>query len=205
MATTADETTTPGPGEIRGQLWEMLAGFMRTQALSVAVKLGVPDVVSADAMDIAEIARRVDAHEPSLSPRHAFRPPDRGRRGRNRAARSRSPRPLRHRRRGLLRRPASAADVYVLAQILHDWDDERARAILRNCRRSLADGGVLLLVEGILLDGPEPDFGKLFDLHMLVLVGGKERTADEWRALLREEAFELMPTGEDGLLEARPI
>lgn len=340
MATTADETTTPGPGEIRGQLWEMLAGFVRTQALSVAVKLGVPDVVSADAMDIAEIARRVDAHEPSLyrlmrflateevfaevEPRrftatplsnglradapmsarwlaimlgsehyrswsealHSFltgepafdrvygqayfdylsahpdesvvfdramasgavgraaalagydwtgveRVADIGGGNGTALAAVLSAHPhLRGtlfdlptvvaaaetvlREAGVRDRcdivggdffvdPLPSADVYVLAQILHDWNDERARAILRNCRRSLADGGLLLLVEGILPDGPEPDFGKLFDLHMLVLVGGKERTADEWRALLREEAFELLPTGEDGLLEARPI
>ncbi|CAN5717132.1 methyltransferase [soil metagenome] len=97
------------------------------------------------------------------------------------------------------------ADVYVLSQILHDWNDERASAILRNCRRTLADDGRLLLVEGIVPDGPEPDFGKLFDLHMLVLVGGKERTESEWRALLAQERFEFRQVTPDGLIEARPV
>jgi hypothetical protein len=74
-----------------------------------------------------------------------------------------------------------AADAYVLPRILHDWDDDRAGAILRNCRRSLCHDGRLLLAESVVADGPEPDFRKLFDLHMLVLIGGKERTGAEWR------------------------
>jgi SAM-dependent methyltransferase len=98
-----------------------------------------------------------------------------------------------------------SADVYVLSQILHDWNDERAATILRNCRRTLADDGRLLLVEGIIPEGPEPDFGKLFDLHMLVLLGGKERTESEWRELLAQERFELREVTPDGLIEARPI
>lgn len=100
--------------------------------------------------------------------------------------------------------PLPPADVYVLAQILHDWNDDRATAILRSCRRSIGAEGLLLLAEGILPVGPEPDFGKLFDLHMLVLVGGKERTLEEWRALLDGGGFELLPESEDGLLQARP-
>ena len=97
-----------------------------------------------------------------------------------------------------------AGDVYVLAQILHDWNDDGARAILRNCRRSLGDG-LLLLAEGILADGPGPDFGKLFDLHILMLAGGKERTEREWRTLLADEGFDLLPESEDGLLQARSV
>jgi SAM-dependent methyltransferase len=98
--------------------------------------------------------------------------------------------------------PLPHADVVVLAQVLHDWDDDRARRILANCRRSIGDG-ILLLAEGVLPDGPERDFGKLFDLHMLVLVGGKERTERDWRDLLATEGFELLPASRDGLLQAR--
>jgi hypothetical protein len=101
--------------------------------------------------------------------------------------------------------PLPPADVYVLGQILHDWDDASAEAILRNCRRSIGGAGLLLLAEGILPEGPEPDFGKLFDLHMLVLVGGKERTLAEWRALLEQGGFELLPSSADGLLQARLV
>jgi len=48
------------------------------------------------------------------------------------------------------------ADVYVLAQVLHDWDDRRAVAILRNCRRSIAEAGRLLVLEQVLPAGDEP-------------------------------------------------
>ncbi|MEK6273708.1 MAG: methyltransferase [Actinomycetota bacterium] len=100
------------------------------------------------------------------------------------------------------------ADAYVLAQILHDWSDDRAKAILRNCRRSIAGGGRLLVVDGVVPPGPEPGFLKHMDLHMLVLVGGKERTEDEWRDLLAAEAFEIAriaPAGPAHLIEARPV
>lgn len=97
------------------------------------------------------------------------------------------------------------ADVFVLSQILHNWNDERAGGILRNCRRSLPDDGRLLLVEQVVPTGPEPSFSKLFDLHMLVLLGGKERTEAEWRALLARERFELCHITPSGLIEARPV
>lgn len=67
--------------------------------------------------------------------------------------------------------------MLILSQILHDWDDERAAAILTNCRRAVRTDGRLLLVEGAIHDGSEPDFLKLLDLHMLVMFGGKERTS----------------------------
>jgi SAM-dependent methyltransferase len=104
--------------------------------------------------------------------------------------------------------PLPPADAYVLAQILHDWNDDRAEAILRNCRRSIADGGRLLVVDGVVQAGPEPGFLKHMDLHMLVLVGGKERTEDEWRDLLAAEAFEIAritPAGPTNLIELRPV
>ncbi len=82
--------------------------------------------------------------------------------------------------------------MYVLAQILHDWDDERAVAILRNCRRSIAGHGRLLVLEQVLPEGDEPSYAKLLDLVMLVMLGGKERTRGEWRALLQEGGFELV-------------
>jgi SAM-dependent methyltransferase len=103
--------------------------------------------------------------------------------------------------------PLPPADAYVLAQILHDWNDERAGAILRNCRRSIADGGRLLVIDGVVPPGSEPGFLKHMDLHMLVLVGGKERTEREWRDLLAREAFEIegiIPAGPANLIEARP-
>jgi hypothetical protein len=92
----------------------------------------------------------------------------------------------------------------ILSQILHDWDDERADAILTNCRRAVRTGGRLLLVEGVIQDGSEPDFLKLLDLHMPVMFGGKERTESEWRALLTAAGFQLTHVVPTGLIEARP-
>ena len=83
------------------------------------------------------------------------------------------------------------ADGYLLAAILHDWNDARATAILRTVRRAIAPGGRLLLVEEVLPPGNVPSPGKFLDLMMLVLVGGKERTAEEFRALLAGAGFAL--------------
>jgi len=100
-----------------------------------------------------------------------------------------------------------AADVYVMAQVLHDWDDARSLAILRNCRRSIARDGRLLLLEQVMPDGDTPSYAKLLDLIMLVLLGGKERTESEWRALLAGGGFELLeitPRPATNLIEAAP-
>lgn len=81
--------------------------------------------------------------------------------------------------------------AYVLAQILHDWDDDRCVAILTRCREVMPDYGKLLVVELVLPPGGEPFFGKWLDLHMLVMAGGRERTAAEYGKLLRAAGFEL--------------
>ena len=99
------------------------------------------------------------------------------------------------------------ADIYVLAQILHDWDDERAVAILRNCRRSINEDGRLLVLEQVLPEGDQPSYAKVIDLIMLTLVGGKERTRPEWESLLRAGGFELADlttTPAASLIEAIP-
>jgi O-methyltransferase domain/Dimerisation domain len=80
-------------------------------------------------------------------------------------------------------------DAYLLAQILHDWDDERCVTILRQCRRVIADDGKLLAVELVLPEGEEPFFGKWLDLHMLVMSRGRERTAIEYGSLLSDAGF----------------
>jgi hypothetical protein len=99
-------------------------------------------------------------------------------------------------------------DVYLLAQILHDWDDERSTGILRQCRRAMPVHGKLLVIELVLPPGEEPFFGKWLDLHMLVLLGARERTAEEYRALLDSAGFELarvIPTrAGPGVVEALP-
>ncbi len=97
---------------------------------------------------------------------------------------------------------------YILAQILHDWDDERSRVILGNCRRAMLDDGKVLVVEQILPPANEPSLAKWLDLHMLVLLGGRERTEAEYAALLGDAGFELtrvVPTASGaGILEGVP-
>jgi len=95
------------------------------------------------------------------------------------------------------------ADAYVLSAILHDWDDERARAILRTCRAAAHRESRLILVEAILAEGDEPDWMKVLDLHMLVVLGGRERSEAEWGALLETGGFRL-DAARNGLLEASP-
>ena len=75
------------------------------------------------------------------------------------------------------------ADAYVLSAILHDWPDEAALTILRTCRAAMSDDAVLLVIEQVLgPDGTTP-FSALLDIAMLVLLGGKERSREEFAAL----------------------
>jgi O-methyltransferase domain len=92
-------------------------------------------------------------------------------------------------------------DVYVLSTILHDWDDERAAAILRTIRASAPGGARLLVIDSVVPSGNEPDGAKWLDLLMLALLGGLERNEAQWRALLDAGGFEPMQI-EDGLIEA---
>jgi SAM-dependent methyltransferase len=99
-------------------------------------------------------------------------------------------------------------DVYILKEVVHDWGDERAVAILRSCRRAIAGGGRLLVIERIVPPGNVPFVGELVDLTMLVLTGGRERTEAEYRALLDAAGFSLArvvatPVGTD-VIEAVP-
>ena len=97
----------------------------------------------------------------------------------------------------------------MLASILHDRDDERSVAILRQCRRAMPARGKLLVIELVLPPGEEPFFGKWMDLHMLVLVGARERTATEYDSLFRAAGFALarvVPTAaEQSIVEAVPV
>jgi hypothetical protein len=98
-------------------------------------------------------------------------------------------------------------DVYVLSNILHDWEDERAVAILERCREAMRPAASLVLFEAVLVDDGTPDLGQLLDLHMLILLGARERTAAEWEELLRRGGFALdriTPTPGFAWIEARP-
>ena len=87
------------------------------------------------------------------------------------------------------------ADAYVLKHVIHDWDDERARTILANCRRVVPPNGRLLLVEGVYpprIDGsPESRGAAANDVNMLVSTGGRQRSEAELRSLYSAAGFRL--------------
>jgi hypothetical protein len=77
-----------------------------------------------------------------------------------------------------------AADAYILGNVVHDWADHEAEAILSNVRRAAPKHAELLLLESILPEGPEPHHAKVLDIVMLIITGGRERTQREYEALL---------------------
>jgi hypothetical protein len=81
-------------------------------------------------------------------------------------------------------------DVYVLSTILHDWDDERATAILRTIRASAPAHARLIVIDSVVPPGNEPHGAKWLDLLMLALFGGRERDETQWRMLLGSAGFE---------------
>lgn len=96
-----------------------------------------------------------------------------------------------------------AGDVFVLSTILHDWDDDSALRILQTIRTAAGDDARLVLLEGVVEPGNEPDGSKWLDLLMLALAGGRERDQRQWRALLEQGGFRVERI-EPGILEAAP-
>jgi SAM-dependent methyltransferase len=88
----------------------------------------------------------------------------------------------------------AGADAYLMRHIIHDWEDDKSLVILRNCRRALGQGGKLLVVEGVVPSGNEPSVSKFFDLAMMVLPGGMERTEQEYRQLFEAAGFQMTRT-----------
>jgi hypothetical protein len=108
----------------------------------------------------------------------------------------------------------AGGDVYFMKHILHDWTDERAIAILRNCRRALdstrngSRTGKIVLLEFVVPPGNQPHPSKIIDIEMLFFPGGRERMEHEWRELLRAAGFRLsriVPTQSPfSVIEAEP-
>jgi hypothetical protein len=93
-------------------------------------------------------------------------------------------------------------DVYVLSTILHDWDDEKAAAILRTIRAAAPSSARVVLIESVIQPGNEPDGSKWLDLLMLALFAGKERDETQWRELIERAGFTIDQM-EDGLIQCR--
>jgi hypothetical protein len=98
-------------------------------------------------------------------------------------------------------------DAYVMRVVIHDWEDEEAIAILKSCRRAMAETAKLILIERIVAPPNEMPATKFSDLNMLVLPGGRERSREEFGTLLSKSGFELTqiaPAGNINVIEARP-
>jgi len=81
------------------------------------------------------------------------------------------------------------ADAYILKSVLHDWEDDDCLRILRACRAAMREGNALLLVEWALGPANTNQSAKFSDLNMLVSPGGRERTVDEYAALMKQSGF----------------
>lgn len=82
----------------------------------------------------------------------------------------------------------AGADAYLLSRVIHDWSDHHAVTILRNCRKAALPDSTLLLIERVLPEHTDPCASMqalaVSDVNMLVMTGGRERTATQYRALL---------------------
>lgn len=85
----------------------------------------------------------------------------------------------------------SGADAYILKNVIHDWDDDRASKILKNIAIAMAPAAKVLIVDMVVPAGNEPGPAKLVDMQMIVTTGGKERSEEEFRELLSSAGLKL--------------
>src|SRR5262245_7311720 len=101
----------------------------------------------------------------------------------------------------------AGADAHMLKGIIHDWNDEAALKILKNCRRAIHPDGRLLVVEAVLTRSTDPTTA-LMDMLMMVLTSGRERTESEFRSLLQEAGFSMVQViraAGVSIIESRPV
>jgi hypothetical protein len=85
----------------------------------------------------------------------------------------------------------AGADACIMKYIMHDWTDEQCTTILTNCRKALGASGRLFVCDNVIPAGNDPHWGKLLDINMLLLPGGRERTRDEFAKLFAGAGFKL--------------
>lgn len=104
------------------------------------------------------------------------------------------------------RQVPAGGDLYLLKHILHDWDDPHCIDLLKVVRASMKPASRILIVEMALPDQALPTPAHLMDLNMLVMLSGRERTVDEYAALLQKAGLRMtrfVPTKSPlGLIEA---
>lgn len=85
----------------------------------------------------------------------------------------------------------AGGDAYILKHIIHDWSDDECVTILSHCHKAMISNGMLLIVEMVIPAANAPGISKLLDLEMLLFLTGRERTEEEYRALMDRAGFEL--------------
>jgi hypothetical protein len=80
-------------------------------------------------------------------------------------------------------------DAYLVMEVIHDWSDAESVSILKAIRRAAPSQATLLLIEEMIPDEPGPAWSKMLDIHMLALIGGKQRTRQEYKVLFDASGF----------------
>jgi hypothetical protein len=103
----------------------------------------------------------------------------------------------------------AGADAYILSHVLHDWPEPDCLTLLRNIRRAMPRHGRLLIVEYLIPDRNVPHRSRYYDLILLAMTGGRERTAEEYAALIGQAGFRIervVPTRLDlSVIDAVPV
>ncbi|MCE7901745.1 MAG: hypothetical protein DYH20_03590 [Gammaproteobacteria bacterium PRO9] len=103
--------------------------------------------------------------------------------------------------------PLPACDLYLLMEVIHDWGDAESVAILKAIRAAAPPEATLMVIEEMVPDDPGPTWPRMLDIHMLALIGGKQRTRQEYETLLAAAGFsfkrEIETGGGVSILEAR--
>lgn len=87
-----------------------------------------------------------------------------------------------------------SSDMYVMKMILHDLNDEECTKILSNIQKASTTDARLLIVEHVVPGPQTPHFSKLFDIHMMCALTGRERTEEEYAVLLDKAGLQFVKT-----------
>ena len=106
------------------------------------------------------------------------------------------------------RDPIPVCDAYLLMEIIHDWPDEEAITILKAIRLAAPSHAKLLVIEQMISTEAGPHWSKMLDIHMLALLGGRQRSLQEYQILLKKAGFtlerEITTFSDVSILEALP-
>ena len=104
--------------------------------------------------------------------------------------------------------PLPTCDAYLLMEVIHDWGDDEAVAILHAVREAAPSHAKVLLIEQLIPPTPGPDWAKTLDIHMLFLLGGRQRTREEYEDLFQKAGLSMQrqieTAGGISILEATP-